>query len=68
MEIYKNSYTENEDKIMWALHEIRHELHKERRNKTIDEINSEAFRIYSDWQNERNSKISVAGSSEKYQS
>ncbi len=68
MEIYKNSYTENEDKIMWALHEIRHELHKERRNKTIDEINSEAFRIYSDWQNERNSKIPVAGNSEKYQS
>jgi hypothetical protein len=30
MEIYKNSYTENEDKILWALHEIRHELHKER--------------------------------------
>jgi hypothetical protein len=54
MAAYKNSYTKNEDRILWSLHEIRHELHEERRNKTIDEINSEALRIYSEWRNERN--------------
>ena len=53
MEIYKNSYTEKEDKILWALHEIRHKLHNERKNKTIAEINSEALEIYSNWQKER---------------
>lgn len=56
MEIYKNNYSENEDKILWALHEIRHELHKERKSKTIEEINKEALKIYSDWQNERANK------------
>lgn len=56
MEIYKNNYSENEDKILWALHEIRHELHKERKNKTIEEINREALKIYSDWRNERANK------------
>ncbi len=61
MEVYKNSYAKNEDRILWALHEIRHELHEERRNKTIDEINREALRIYSDWRNERNSKTAVTG-------
>ncbi len=53
MEIYNNSYAESEDRILWALHEIRHKLHKERRNKTIEEINREALEIYSDWRNER---------------
>ncbi|MCP4353137.1 MAG: hypothetical protein GY795_47405 [Desulfobacterales bacterium] len=65
MEIYKNSYTKNEDIILWALHEIRHELYKERRNKTIEEINSEALKIYSDWQNERNFKTDVTNKSQK---
>lgn len=65
MEIYKNSYTENEDKILWALHEIRHELHEERRNKTIEEINREALKIYSDWKNERDNKIAGSGNAKK---
>jgi len=65
MEIYQNSYTENEDRILWALHEIRHRLHEERRNKTIDEINREALKIYSDWQNERDNKITVTSKAEK---
>jgi len=52
MEIYKNSYTESEDKMLWELHEIRHKLHKERKNKTIEEINREALRKYSEWQKE----------------
>ncbi len=66
METYKNSYTENEDKILWALHEIRHELHKERKNKTIDEINSEALKIYSDWLNERDKKTAVTDTYKRF--
>ena len=50
METYKNSYTENEDKMLWELHEIRHKLHKERKNKTIEEINRDALIKYSEWQ------------------
>jgi len=65
MGTYKNSYTENEDKILWALHEIRHKLHKERRTKTIEEINREALKIYSDWRNNRDNKIAVIGKIEK---
>jgi len=65
MGTYKNSYTENEDKMLWALHEIRHKLHKERRNKTIEEINREALKIYSDWRNDRDNKIAVIGKIEK---
>lgn len=49
MEIYKNSYTEKEDKMLWELHEIRHRLHKERINKTIEAINKEAMKKYSEW-------------------
>lgn len=49
MEIYKNSYTEKEDKMLWELHEIRHKLHKERRNKTIEAINKESMKKYSEW-------------------
>ncbi len=49
METYKNSYTEHEDKMMWELHEIRHRLHKERKNKTIEEINRNALNKYSEW-------------------
>jgi len=49
METYRNSYTEHEDKMLWELHEIRHRLHKERKNKTIEEINRDALKKYSEW-------------------
>ena len=52
METYENSYTEKEDQVLWELHEIRHSLHKRRRNKTIEEINREALKRYSEWQKE----------------
>lgn len=56
MEIYKNCYTENEDKTLWELHEIRHELHKEIKDKTIEEINSEALKKYLSWQKQKGKK------------
>jgi protein required for attachment to host cells len=49
MEIYKNIYTEHEDQMMWELHDIRQRLHKERKNKTIEEINRDALKKYSEW-------------------
>ena len=49
METYKNSYNKNEDSMLWELHEIRHELHKEIMKKTIDQINKEALKIFKLW-------------------
>ena len=56
METYKNSYTEKEDQVLWELHEIRHKLHKRRKNSTIEEINREALKRYAEWQKERELK------------
>ena len=42
METYKNDYTKEEDEVLWELHEIRHEIHKENEGKTLEEINSKA--------------------------
>lgn len=53
MEIYKNSYTEKEDRLLWELHEIRYALHEKRQHQTIEEINKEALRKYARWQQER---------------
>ncbi|MEW6379570.1 MAG: hypothetical protein AB1611_08165 [bacterium] len=49
MEIYKNDYTKDEDQALWELHEIRHKLHKEFKNKTLDEINNSALAKYQNW-------------------
>lgn len=53
MEIYKNSYTKEEDRLLWELHEIRHTLHARRQHRTIEEINREALKKYAMWQQER---------------
>ena len=58
METYKNSYTKDEDRVLWELHEIRHKLHKRRKNKSIEEINREALKKYYNWQKERECKQS----------
>lgn len=50
METYKNSYDKNEDTMLWELHEIRHELHKEISQKTVEEINKEALKKFKQWQ------------------
>lgn len=47
----------HEDRTLWELHEIRHELHKEIKDKTIEEINSEALRKYLGWQKQREELI-----------
>jgi len=50
METYKNSYKKNDDIMLWELHEIRHELHKELSQKSIQEINSDALNKFKKWQ------------------
>ncbi len=52
METYKNSFDKNEDRMLWELHEIRHELHKEFSRKTVEEINREALIKFKKWQTE----------------
>ena len=56
MATYKNSYTEKEDSLLWELHEIRHRLHKSRKQKSIQEINREAIEKFHNWKKERRIK------------
>ncbi len=53
METYRNSYTKDEDRLLWELHEIRHKLHHRRKGKSVEEINKEAFEKYYKRQRER---------------
>ncbi len=53
MGIYKNDYTKSEDETLWELHEIRHELHKKLKSKTIDQINNKALDKYLNWQKQQ---------------
>lgn len=53
MEIYKNDYTKEEDELLWELHEIRHKLSIEYENKSVDEINRNAKKIFEEWKRER---------------
>lgn len=59
METYKNSYTKSEDYMLWELHEIRHRLYQARKKKSIEEINKEALKKFSDWKNERKERENV---------
>jgi len=52
MGTYKNDYSREEDETLWELHEIRHKLHKEYENKTVEEINNELMNIYESWKRE----------------
>jgi hypothetical protein len=49
MEIYKNDYKKDEDETLWELHEIRHKLYNELKDKTLDEINKSALAKYQNW-------------------
>jgi hypothetical protein len=49
METYKNSYSVNEDEVLWELHEIRHELHGELKKRPLEEINRGARDTFERW-------------------
>ena len=53
MGTYNNSYTQQEDPLLWELHEIRHRLHVQRQHRTLEEINQQALHKYAMWQQER---------------
>ena len=59
METYENSYSKNEDHTLWELHEIRHRLHEARKKKSIEQINEEALKKFSDWKEERKRKMTM---------
>ncbi len=49
METYKNSYSVKEDRVLWELHEIRHELHEELKNRPLAEFNKGARELFEQW-------------------
>lgn len=49
METYRNDYTKEEDDVLWELHEIRHEIHKENEGKSLEEINSKAKLLFAEY-------------------
>jgi len=59
MKIYKNDYTQQEDEVLWELHEIRHQLHEEMKTQSIKEINKKSFDILNDIK-KRRSKYKTA--------
>ncbi|MCP4403771.1 MAG: hypothetical protein GY801_41505 [bacterium] len=56
METYKNDYTATEDRLLWELHEIRHALHQEFKEKTLEQINADGLKTYQEWKKQRNHK------------
>ncbi|MFV1951684.1 MAG: hypothetical protein ACC630_07000 [Nitrospinota bacterium] len=56
MGIYKNDYNKEEDEVLWELHEIRHELSKEYKSMSIDEINERAKNYWENVKKERKTK------------
>ena len=50
MEAYKNAFDPHVDFMLWELHEIRHQLHTELSQKTLEEINRDALQKYQQWQ------------------
>lgn len=52
METYKNDYTQEEDELLWELHEIRHRLSKKYSKMSVDEINQNARNKFEQWKKE----------------
>ena len=57
METYKNAFDQHEDFMLWELHEIRHELHQDLSQKTVEEINTDAFKKYQSWQKDHGASL-----------
>ncbi len=49
METYRNEFKKNDDETLWELHEIRHSLYNDKKNKTITEINKNAKKKFKIW-------------------
>ena len=58
MATYRNDYTKKEDELLWEIHNIRHDLNKQYRKKTISEINLEAHNKIKKWEKENEIGVS----------
>lgn len=58
METYKNAFNKNEDIMLWELHEIRNELHRELSRKTIEDVNTDALKKYQNWLKYKKKRVS----------
>ena len=59
METYKNDYTKEEDELLWEIHEIRHQIHKDRKHKSYDEINKEIKKMMNERKEQRANKSHI---------
>ncbi len=53
MGTYKNDYNKKEDYMLWELHEIRHQIHEEYKNKSYEERNKHGLELYNKWFKQR---------------
>ena len=53
METYKNDYTQEEDEVLWELHEIRNKLYKTLKSKPVAQINEDAMKKYQMWKKDK---------------
>lgn len=53
METYNNSFSKKEDGMLWELHEIRHKLYKEIKDRNVDQINKEAMKKFLNWKKQK---------------
>ena len=50
MEAYENDYKKHEDEVLWEIHKIRHQLHKEFKGKPVEKRNEDALKKFRNWQ------------------
>ena len=62
METYINRYSVEEDEVLWELHEIRHSLHEDLKERPLAEINRAARDIFEGWKCSRNESQNPAPS------
>lgn len=59
MEIYKNDFLEQEDGLLWELHEIRHKLAEEYKSLSIEQINKRAVKYWEKIKKRQTKKINI---------
>jgi hypothetical protein len=62
MATYKNEYTQDEDQVLWEIHEIRHEIHSEIEKKGIAALNEDAKELLKKWKSQYSHRTSKTAS------
>jgi len=60
MAIYKNDYDKEKDEILWELHQIRREIHLDFKNKSSEQINSEAMAKFAKWKSQAETRKNLS--------